>query len=235
MIARKVLGILVPCYTFLFGLFLILQYKDIYGILGQYAQLGYYGIVVFLIIVIIVGIFIMGFSIPGILMFSISRKPRTGKMYYLNLGWVKYSILFLTFMQIFLTPIISSAMSQYGQAIANSFKDWRIPVHLIFGIIWIVLFAVARGLRKRHKLAAPIVTSVGAAAWIIITPICFQFNSLGWAAYVAGIFALLSHLALQFVEFGCKIRIAEKKPAGQKAEPKPLPKPKPKPEYVPED
>ena len=234
MIARKILGILVPCFTLFFGLFLILQYKDAFTAMGQYGPYGYYGYIIFLVIVIILGVLIMSFSIPGILMFSISRKPRTGKMYYLNLSWVKYSLLFLLVMNIFIIPITSN-MSQYGTQVGNILKDWHAYIHLIFGVAWIVLFIVARVLRKKHKLAAPIVGSIGAALWIIITPICFGFTNLGWAAYVMGMLALLCHIALQFVEFCCRIRIAEKRPAGQRDEPKPMPKPKPKPAYIPED
>jgi len=240
MVARKILGILVPSMVLFYGLFFILEFKDYYRSIGGAFSSGSFGLGLYLIIYIMIGVLTMAFAIAGILMFSISRKPRTGKMYYLNLSWVKYGGVFAVFLVMFLMPL-STNIAQYGQYVQSMFKTWQYPVYLVSGVVFIVIFSIGRKLRKRHKLAAAIVNTVGAGIWIIMSGVCSAFvflqanDAMGWGAYIFGAAALLCHSALQFVEFGCNIRIAEKKPAGQKAEPKPLPKPKPKPEYVPED
>lgn len=91
----------------------------------------YYGVLIAMIMFLLVGILIICFAIPGIIMWAIRLKPRMGKIHYLNIGWVVSGFAFVYFFAIMLYPIAQyffSYPSAFGEYYRMIFTDWHVYV-----------------------------------------------------------------------------------------------------------
>jgi len=238
MIVRKILGILLHSCVLAFGIFLILTGMTLYGVnydMGLVGRAQYYGVLIAMIMFLLVGILIICFAIPGIIMWAIRLKPRMGKIHYLNIGWVVSGFAFVYFFAIMLYPIAQyffSYPSAFGEYYKMIFTDWHVYVFYIGYLVYAILFAVGHSLKKKKKyLAGAIVFDIGILFFAVMLPLGYRDPITGtnggmfWACYVFGLIILLLHSAMCWIEIGTRHYILEQGPSIKEAK---VAAPKPK-------